>query len=54
MLDRASRGWRGFAMTPNGLRLLHDLRRQLFDPPTPLRHQDQPSEVQPDSVGAVA
>jgi putative transposase len=53
VLDRASRGWRGFAMTPNGLRLLHDLRRQLFDPPTPLRHLDQPSEDQPDSVGAV-
>ena len=52
--DRASRGWRGFAMTPNGLRLLHDLRRQLLDPPTPLRHQDQPSEDQPDAVGAVA
>jgi putative transposase len=47
------RGWRGFAMTPNGLRLLHDLRRQLFDPPTPPRHLDQPSEDQPDSVGAV-
>jgi transposase-like protein len=54
VLDRASRGWRGFNMTPAGLRLLHDLRRQLFDPPTPLRHQDQPPVDQPDTVGAVA
>ena len=36
VLDRASRGWRGLAMTPAGSRLLHDLRRQLFDPPTQL------------------
>lgn len=54
VLDRASRGWRGFTMTPTGLRLLHDLRRQLFDPPTPLRNQDQPVTPRPDSVGAVA
>jgi putative transposase len=54
VLDRASRGWRGFTITPNGLRLLHDLRRQLFDPPTPLRQQDQPTTEQPDLVGAVA
>ena len=36
VLDRASRGWRGLAMTPAGSRLLHELRRQLFDPPTQL------------------
>jgi putative transposase len=54
VLDRASRGWRGFTMTPNGLRLLHDLRRQLFDPPTPLRQQDQPNADEPNTVGAVA
>jgi putative transposase len=54
VLDRASRGWRGFTMTPAGLRLLHDLRRQLFDPPTPLRRQDQPADDQPETVGAVA
>jgi len=36
VLDRASRGWRGLAMTPAGSRLLHDLRRQLFDSPTQL------------------
>jgi transposase-like protein len=33
VLDRASRGWRGFTMTPKALRLLQDLRRQLHHPP---------------------
>lgn len=33
VLDRASRGWRGFTMTPHGLRLLQDLRHQLVHPP---------------------
>jgi transposase-like protein len=32
VLDRASRGWRGFTMTPRALRLLQDLRRQLMHP----------------------
>ena len=36
VLDRASAGWRGFAMTPAGLRLLQDLRRNLHDLPTQL------------------
>jgi putative transposase len=36
VLDRASAGWRGFTMTPAGLRLLQDLRRSLHDPPTQL------------------
>jgi putative transposase len=36
VLDRASAGWRGFTMTPAGLRLLADLRRALHDPPTQL------------------
>jgi transposase-like protein len=36
VLDRASAGWRGFTMTPAGLRLLADLRRSLHDPPTEL------------------
>ena len=36
VLDRASTGWRGFTMTPAGLRLLADLRRSLHDPPTQL------------------
>jgi putative transposase len=55
VLDRASRGWRGLAMTPQGLRLLQDLRRQLLDPPTPIR---RPTHDAPDDdherVGAVA
>jgi putative transposase len=33
VLDRASRGWRGVVMTPSGVRLLQDLRRQLLRPP---------------------
>jgi transposase-like protein len=37
VLDRASRGWRGFTVTAGGTRLLQDLRRQLLDPPTPIR-----------------
>src|SRR5512135_2736834 len=37
VLDRASRGWRGFTMTAEGLRLLQDLRRSLLDPPRQLR-----------------
>jgi len=35
VLDRASRGWRGVTMTPAGVRLLQDLRRQLTNPPAP-------------------
>ncbi len=42
VLDRASRGWRGLAMTPDGLRLLQDLRRSLLDPPRQLRPQPTP------------
>ncbi len=37
VLDRASRGWRGFTMTAAGLRQLQDLRRSLLEPPTQLR-----------------
>jgi transposase-like protein len=37
VLDRASRGWRGFTITAAGTRLLQDLRRQLLDSPTPIR-----------------
>lgn len=55
VLDRASRGWRGMAMTPPGTRLLADLRHQLFDPPTPLRQPaPEPHTETPESVGAVA
>jgi putative transposase len=39
VLDRASRGWRGFTMTPKGLRLLQDLRRELHRPPTRTKPQ---------------
>jgi transposase-like protein len=35
VLDRASRGWRGLTYTPAATRLLQDLRRDLFTPPTP-------------------
>jgi putative transposase len=37
VLDRASRGWRGFTMISDGLRLLQDLRRSLLDQPRQLR-----------------
>src|SRR5256884_85716 len=37
VLDRASRGWRGFTITSDGLRHLQDLRRSLLDPPRQLR-----------------
>jgi transposase-like protein len=50
VLDRASHGWRGMAMTPAGTRLLTDLRHQLFDPPTPLR----PPVTDPDPTTAVS
>jgi hypothetical protein len=33
VLDRASRGWRGFNITATGTRLLQDLRRQLLTRP---------------------
>ncbi len=36
VLDRASRGWRGFTMTSEGTRQLQDLRRALLEPPTQL------------------
>jgi putative transposase len=54
VLDRASTGWRGFTMTPAGLRLLQDLRRSLLHPPQQLRpaHTDTPETTE--TVGAVA
>ena len=53
MLDRASTGWRGFTMTAAGLRLLHDLRRTLLEPPAELHprggaepeHQHHPDQA---------
>lgn len=54
VLDRASRGWRGFTMTSDGTRQLQDLRRALLEPPTRLRPKTT-ADTQPDeNVGAVA
>ena len=53
VLDRGSRGWRGFTMTPAGLRQLQDLRRTLLDPPTQLRHAE-PAADEPEIVGVAA
>ncbi len=54
VLDRASRGWRGFTMTPQATRLLHDLRRTLLDPPTQLRPDTPAIAAEPKTVGAAA
>jgi putative transposase len=54
VLDRASRGWRGLTTTSHSTRQLQDLRRQLHDPPTPIRHQPSPASQSPDTVGAAA
>ena len=54
VLDRASRGWRGVNTTNTGLCLLHDLRRQLLDPPTPLRRTSPPDPEPEETVSAVA
>ncbi|MEU4534418.1 IS256 family transposase [Streptosporangium sp. NPDC023825] len=43
VLDRASRGWRGFTMTSKGLRILQDLRRALLAPPSRLRPTNTPA-----------
>jgi putative transposase len=57
VLDRASPGWRGFTMTPDGLRLLQDLRHSLLDPPRRLRPRtvtaSQPADG-PETVSTVA
>jgi putative transposase len=57
VLDRASAGWRGLAMTSDGLRLLQDLRRSLLEPPRRLRPRTvtaaQPGD-QPETVSTVA
>jgi len=53
VLDRASRGWRGFTMTADGLRLLQDLRRSLLDPPRQLRPRTA-TAAQPETVRATA
>ena len=40
VLDRASRGWRGVDMSPRAVRLLQDLRRELFGPPTQVKREE--------------
>jgi hypothetical protein len=52
VLDRASAGWRGFTMTPAGLRRLQDLRRQLLDPPAWLHCGGPPGEKAAPGQGA--
>ena len=54
VLDRASRGWRGFTMTSDGTRQLQDLRRALLEPPTQLRPRTTADTQFIESVGAVA
>jgi len=45
VLDRASAGWRGLTMTPDGIRLLQDLRHQLLDRPTASRRRRDPQHA---------
>jgi putative transposase len=55
VLDRASRGWRGFTMTAAGLRLLQDLRRSLLEPPRQLRPRTAADAADgPETVSATA
>jgi len=57
VLDRASAGWRGLAMTSDGLRLLQDLRRSLLEPPARLRPHTvttSPGAGSPETVSTVA
>ena len=52
VLDRASRGWRGVDMNPRAVRLLQDLRRELFGPPNQVRREEVINEtVTPRRVG---
>jgi len=50
------RGWRGFTMTSDGLRLLQDLRRSLLEPPAQLRPRTSTSRPgdTAENVSAVA
>ena len=50
VLDRAARGWRGVVMTPAGVRLLQDLRRQLSYPDNPSRRWPTRPSPQPGLV----
>jgi len=47
VLDRASRGWRGVNIDPDGLRLLQDLRRSLLQPPPSSGHTPSPPASPP-------
>jgi transposase-like protein len=46
VLDRASKGWRGVNTTSDGLRLLHDLRRSLLEPPPQLHPRAATDEAE--------
>jgi putative transposase len=50
VLDRASNGWRGRTMTPNALRRLQDLRRELLH----WRSDHQQEEVVAETVTTAA
>jgi putative transposase len=53
ILDRASKGWRGLTMTPEALRQLQDLRRQLLEPPQALHAPaDGPPAIDADTAAA--
>jgi transposase-like protein len=54
VLDRASRGWRGFTMTAAGLRQLQDLRRSLLEPPAQLQPRTATTADRPETVRATA
>jgi putative transposase len=56
VLDRASRGWRGLARNPAGLRQRQDLRHSLLHPPRQLRpqHTSEPSTHTTETVSATA
>jgi hypothetical protein len=56
VLDRASRGWRGLAMTPAGLRQLQDLQRSLLQPLQQLRphHTPHSADSTSEAVNATA
>ena len=47
VLDPASLGWRGVNTTPDGLRLLHDLRRCLLEPPPQIHPAPRPPTAPP-------
>jgi putative transposase len=54
VLDRASTGWRDVNTTADGLRLLHDLRRALLEPPPQLHPRTATSDSRHETVRATA